>query len=68
MFIIGKRINSLVLIYFRHKHPHPHPQECIVNRTDKPISWFFNEQQIESGTKYDINREKKLNYVYLLKI
>jgi len=32
--------------------------ECVVNRTDKPISWFFNDQQIQSGTKYDINREK----------
>lgn len=32
--------------------------ECIVNRTDKPIAWFFNDQQIQSGTKYDINREK----------
>ncbi len=32
--------------------------ECIVNRTDKPISWFFNDQQIQSGIKYDINREK----------
>ncbi|CAF0814387.1 unnamed protein product [Rotaria sordida] len=32
--------------------------ECIVNRTDKPISWYFNDQQIHSGTKYDISREK----------
>jgi hypothetical protein len=32
--------------------------ECIVNRTDKPISWLFNDQQIQSGTKYDISREK----------
>ena len=32
--------------------------ECVVNRTDKPISWHFNDQQIQSGTKYDISREK----------
>ncbi|CAF3878648.1 unnamed protein product, partial [Adineta steineri] len=32
--------------------------ECVVNRTDKPIAWFFNDQKIESGTKYDIGREK----------
>ncbi|CAF3389468.1 unnamed protein product [Rotaria socialis] len=32
--------------------------ECIVNRTDKPISWFFNDQEIHPGTNYDINREK----------
>ncbi|UJR23285.1 hypothetical protein I4U23_026301 [Adineta vaga] len=32
--------------------------ECVVNRTDKPIAWFFNDQQIQSGTKYDIGREK----------
>lgn len=32
--------------------------ECVVNRTDKPIAWFFNEQKIESGSKYDISREK----------
>ena len=32
--------------------------ECVVNRTDKPIAWYFNEQKIESGSKYDISREK----------
>lgn len=32
--------------------------ECTVNRTDKPIAWFFNDQPIQSGTKYDISREK----------
>ncbi len=32
--------------------------ECVVNLTDKPISWYFNDQQIQPGTKYDINREK----------
>jgi len=32
--------------------------ECVVNRTDKGISWFFNDQKIESGSKYEINREK----------
>ena len=32
--------------------------ECVVNRTDKPIAWFFNDQPIQSGTKYEINREK----------
>lgn len=32
--------------------------ECAVNRTDKPISWYFNNEQIQPGTKYDISREK----------
>jgi hypothetical protein len=32
--------------------------ECVVNRTDKPIAWFYNEQAIQSGSKYDISREK----------
>ena len=32
--------------------------ECVVNRTDKPISWLFNDDHIQSGIKYDITREK----------
>lgn len=32
--------------------------ECVINRTDKPIQWFFNDQAIQSGSKYEINREK----------
>ena len=32
--------------------------ECVVNRTDKTIGWFFNDQPIQAGSKYDINREK----------
>ena len=32
--------------------------DCVVNRTDKSINWFFNNQPIQAGTKYDINREK----------
>ncbi|CAF0907895.1 unnamed protein product, partial [Didymodactylos carnosus] len=32
--------------------------DCTVNRTDKPYQWYFNDQQIHSGEKFELTKEK----------